>query len=386
MKNILLVFGGKSYEHDISVVTAMQIYQKVKTDSFKLHLLYVSRENKLFLYESKKVNQSDFSAYKFSGKNKNFKQVEFVFGEKKKLFARSVLGLKEYLTIDAAVFACHGGVGENGWLVGLFKQMDIPVSSGSVEGLGICMNKFLFKQVMKGLKVPVVKGFKIEKRDMKDKTQKEKIELKLRLLKFPVVIKANSGGSSIGVFVAKNMDEFNDMVCQAFEFDDVVLVERFIDKAREFNIAVLGDGDSCQVSEIDEPLKKEELLTFADKYLSGAKTKGAKSKMGSMEGLKKRISKDVPIEVFSKMKDYALKIFKGLNLYGVVRIDFLYSEELKKVYVCEANAIPGSLAYYFFNQGHVVINEFVERLIEIAEKNHSKEQVFNSDFVTDILK
>lgn len=384
MKNILLVFGGKSYEHDISVVTAMQIYQKVKTDGFKLHLLYVSRENKLFLYESKSVNQSDFAVHKFSEKNKSFKQVEFVFGEKKKLFARSVLGLKEYLIIDAAIFACHGGNGENGWLVSLFKQMDIPVSCGSVEGLGICMNKFLFKQTMKGLKVPVVKGFKIEKREIKDKSKKEKIELKLRLLKFPVVIKANGGGSSIGVFVAKNMEEFNYMLCQAFDFDNVVLVEKFIDNAREFNIAVLGDGDVCQVSEIDEPLKKEELLTFADKYLSGAKTKGAKT--GSMENLRKRITTGVPIEVFSKMKDYALKIFKGLNLYGVVRIDFLYSEKLKKVYVCEANAIPGSLAYYFFNQGHVVINEFVERLIEIAEKNHLNEQMFKSDFVTDILK
>ena len=385
MKNVLLVFGGKSYEHDISVVTAMQVFNKVKTDKFKLHLLYVSRENKLFLYESKVFKQNDFSVHNFSAKNKNFRQVEFVFGEKKKLFLRSVFGLKEYLVADVAIFACHGGDGENGQLSSLFKQMGIAVSAGAVDGLGVCMNKFLFKQVMKGVKVPVVNGFKISKYEFDNVESKNKIQLKLRLLKFPVVIKANSGGSSIGVFVANSIHEFDKLINQAFEFDDVVLVERFVKNAREFNVAVLGDGEFCEVSEIDEPLKTEEVLTFADKYLGAEKFKGQKLKMGSMEGLKKKFPADISYELAEKIKNCAFRIFRNLNLFGVVRIDFLYSEETNKFYVCEVNSIPGSLAYYFFAQGQVLINEFVLRLIELAERNYEKEQRFNSEFVTDIL-
>ena len=310
-----------------------------------------------------------------------------MFGENKKLFARSLLGLKECLVIDAAVFACHGASGENGQLVSLFKLMDIPVSVGDVDGLGVCMNKFLFKQVMKGLKIPVVKGFKIAKSDYDNEEKRHNVELKLRLLTFPVVIKANSGGSSIGVFVAKNKEEFDYCLSDAFEFDDVVLVERFVKNAREFNVAVLGNGERFCVSEIDEPLKNEELLTFADKYLSGAKGKDcSKLKIGSMEGLKKRFPAEVDQGIVDRIKDYAAKIFKSLGLFGVVRIDFLFCEKSNKLYACEVNAIPGSLAYYFFCQGQVLINEFIERLIDVAETEHEKYKRFNNGFVTNVLE
>ena len=107
--------------------------------------------------------------------------------------------------------------------------------------------------------------------------------------------------------------------------------------------------------------------------------------MGSMEGLRKRFPADVSCDVVEKIKEYALKIFKELNLFGVVRIDFLYDEVSNKIYVCEVNAIPGSLAYYFYSRGHVMLNEFVLRLVDVAEKNYEKEQRFNTDFVTNIL-
>ena len=386
MKNVLLVFGGESYEHDISIVTAMQVFQNVNLSEVRLIPLYVSRENKLFLYESKKWKLDDFAASKFSAKNKNFKAVEFVYGEKNKLFIRSVFGLKEYLWADVAVFACHGGIGENGELVSCFKRMNIAVTAGSVEGLGICMNKFLFKQVMKGLKVPVVKGFKISSTEFFDKNKRQIVDLKLRLLSFPVVVKANCGGSSIGVFVAKDEVEFEECVKQAFEFDETVIVERFVKNAREFNVAVIGCGEKFEVSEIDEPLKNEEVLTFADKYLKGGQShKGSKVQVGAMDGIKKKFPADISVELAEKIKFYAGRIFKDLNLCGVVRIDFLYNEANDRLFVCEANAIPGSLAYYFFNRGRVVIDDFVLKLIDIAEESLEKSKHFNKDFVTNIL-
>ena len=386
MKQVLLVFGGKSYEHDVSVVTAFQILQNVKISNVTLVPLYVSRENKLFLYTAKEFEISDFSAKKFSGKSKNFKPVEFVYGEKKKLFIRSICGLKEYMSADVAIFACHGGMGENGELVSLFHQMGIATSAGGVDGLAVCMNKFLFKQVMKGLKIPVVKGFKVVKSEYLSEEYKRIVELKLRLLSFPVIVKVNGGGSSIGVFVANSYDEFKEVVSQAFEFDDEVLVERFISGAREFNVAVLGNANKFEVSEIDEPLKNNELLSFADKYLSGGKD-GVKAKgcKGSMVGIKKKFPADISPVTIEKIKGYAGKIFKELNLCGVVRIDFLYDEKTDKLFVCEANAIPGSLAYYFFNRGRVLINDYVLKLIEIAESQFEKEGNFNKEFATDIL-
>jgi len=385
MKNILLVFGGKSYEHDISVVTASQIFGKVKSEKFKLIPLYISRDNKMFVYEKDKFDINDFSKAKFSGKNKKFKEVVFVSGESNKLFARTIWGLKEYICAEVAIFACHGNAGENGKLVAIFEQMNIACSAGGVDALGICMNKFLFKQVMKGLKIPTVKGFKLTKSQFQN-NENSILELKLRFLEFPVVLKVNNGGSSIGVFVAKNKEEFDRLVVQAFEFDDILIVERLIENAREFNVAVIGTSEKYEISEIDEPLKNGELLSFADKYLTGEKQcVGAKGKLGSMEGLKTNFPAKISTELKDKMQKYAGRIFEELGLLGVVRIDFLYDESKNKVYVCEVNAIPGSLAYYLFERGKVLINEFIEKLVKIAEKQRDVSQNFNDDFVTEVL-
>ena len=382
MKNILLVFGGKSYEHDISVVTAAQIYNKTRLDSDSLVPLYISRDNKFYVYRPKKMDIKDFSRSSFNSKGKNFVEVEFVSGVKNTLFAKTMFGLKEFMTADTAIIACHGGLGENGKLVAFLEMMGISSSSGSSTALGISMNKFLFKQVMKGLDIPTVRGIRVTKTDYEKR--REEIEFKLRFLKFPVVIKQNNGGSSIGLFVAENIDEFHSKMQDAFEFDDEILIERYIANTREFNVALIGTSDDFIVSEIDEPLKQSEILSFADKYLSGG-GKGKKVNTGknSMASQVRKLPADISDELERKIKKFASKIFENLGLTGVVRIDFLYDEANNKLYVCEVNAVPGSLSYYFFKENNIHMNNLVKRLDKIAEKN--KEIFFNGDFCTKIL-
>lgn len=380
MKNVLLVFGGKSYEHDISVVTAMQIYKKARLKDINLVLFYVSRQDEFFVCDSKKTKLVDFSLKNFNKKNKAFKEVCFVSNEKKKLFLKTRFGLKEFLTCDSAIIACHGGDGENGRLVTFLEKQGIVCSAGNSEALSFCMDKFMFKSLMRGLKLPIVSGFCISKDDYLN--EKAKLEDYFKFYKFPLVIKANSGGSSIGVFIVEDIDDFNDKIKQAFEFDDKVVVEKYIKNSREFNVAVIGDKDKVQVSEVDEPLKNNEILTFADKYLSQG-TKGEKCK-GGMENSRKNFPAQISSELSIKLKDLALKVFKGLGLKGIVRIDFLYDETKNKIYICEVNAVPGSLAYYFFAKNKIVTNPLIERLVEIAHSEDFKCDI-HSDYVTDIL-
>ena len=381
MKNVLLVFGGVSYEHDISIVTAFQIFKKTKINDVKLNLFYVSRDGKFYLCDEKKVDILDFSKNNFSARKKGFKEIVFVSGENNKLFVKTRFGLREYMCADVAIFACHGGNGENGKLVTLFESVNIACSAGRSEALSICMDKFLFKSFAKGIRIPVVPGFKISKFDAE--MNKEMIDRKLARIGFPVVIKINSGGSSIGLFVSKNEEEFNDDLKEAFEFNDDVLVEKFIEGAREFNVAILGDCEKYEISEIDEPIKNNEVLTFADKYLSDGAS-GLKGKKGSMDSSVRKSPNDLSEIITSKIKLIAEKLFVKLGLFGVVRIDFLFDERLSKVYVCEVNAIPGSLAYYFFKKNFIVRNDLVEKLIKIAEKNHNKCMI-NSEFMVDLL-
>lgn len=383
MKNVLLVFGGVSYEHDISIVTAFQIYKKSRLLDYNLILFYVSRDGKYYICDEKKLTISDFSKLKFDNKNKGFKEVVFVSGEKQKLFTKTRFGLKEYVSADVAVFACHGGNGENGKLVTLFESMNIACSAGSSDALAICMDKFLFKSVAKGLRIPVVAGFKLSKDEYLN--NKDLVSRRLGMLKFPVVIKINSGGSSIGLFTAKDEEEFDIKIKESFEFNDDLIVEKFIENTREFNVAVLGDSRNYEVSEIDEPIKKNDVLTFADKYLSetGNKT-GSKNSKGSMELSVRRSPDDLTESQISKIKGLAEKLFLKLGLHGVVRIDFLFDEDKNKIYVCEVNAIPGSLAFYFFKKNRIVVNDLIEKLIKIAERNIGKNYI-NNEFVIDIL-
>lgn len=380
MKNVLLVFGGVSYEHDISIVTAFQIYKKSRLENINLILFYVSRDGKFYVVDDKKVDIEKLSKHKFNGKMKGLKEVVFVTGERQKLFIKTRFGLKEYLTAGVAIFACHGGDGENGKLVTIFENNGISCSAGSSDALAVCMDKFLFKNIVKGLKIPVVSGFKISRFDYYN--NKEKISSELKKLKFPVIIKINSGGSSIGLFKAKNNEEFEEKLGGAFEFDDEVIVEKFISDTREFNIAILGDCEQFEVSEIDEPIKNNEVLTFSDKYLTNGSGK-SKGK-GSMASMVNKKIVDLPEKTRQEMVNIAKKIFINLNLHGVVRIDFLFDTKQNKIYVCEVNTIPGSLAFYFFKKNRIVTNDLIERLVFIAEKNFNPNKI-KQDYIVDIL-
>jgi len=380
MKNVLLVFGGRSYEHDISVVTAMQIFKKARLKDINLVLFYVSRNEKFFVCDSKKIRLKDFSLKNFSERNKAFREVCFVSSEKKKLYFKTRFGLREYLDIDSAIISCHGGDGENGRLVTFFEKHAIRCSAGDSQALSICMDKFMFKSVMRGVKLPIVSGFCVSREEYQN--NREIVQNYFKFYKFPLVIKACSGGSSIGVFVAKTMEEFDENIKQAFEFDDRVVVEKFIENAREFNVAVLGDKNKQVVSEVDEPIKGNEILTFADKYL-GSNEKGGKAK-GGMESLKKKFPADISINLSAKLKELALNVFKVLRLKGVVRVDFLYDEKNEKIYICEVNAVPGSLAYYFFAKNRIVTNSLIERLVEIAHTEDFCDNLAH-EYMTNIL-
>ena len=266
MKKILLVFGGKSYEHDISVVTAFQIFSRTKLHDVELIPFYISREGKFYVYVSDKFSVKDFSTSGIASAKKKLKEVCFISGEKNIIFSKTKFGLRELMKAEVAIFACHGGDGENGRLEAIFENVGIMTTSGNVDSLAVCMNKYLFKQVMLGLKIQVVSGFCINKFNFEN--NKDKIRAKIEKIGFPLVIKPNNGGSSIGLFIAEDYDDFLKKTDEAFEFDREIIVEKYISGCREFNVAIIGDREKYEVSEVDEPLKMHDVLSFSDKYLS----------------------------------------------------------------------------------------------------------------------
>lgn len=386
MKNVLLVFGGASYEHDISIITASQIYNKTILKDYKLISLYISKDEKYYVYESDEFLLSDFSNVSILKQKKKFKEVVLVSSEKNVVFLKSKFGLKEQVKADLAIIACHGGNGENGRLVSILESAGIYSSAGSFDSLAVCMNKFLFKQMMRGLEIPTIFGEKFTRFEYEKDS--EFIKNKLMEIGLPLIFKPNNGGSSIGVFIVNEERELDIVINSCLEFDNEILVEKYISNTREFNVAIIGDNDNFQISDIDEPVKQNEILSFADKYLSENNSKSLKvdvSLNNSMASSFRNFPADISDELTQKIRDFASKIFKKLNLRGVVRIDFLFDEENDKLYVCEVNAVPGSLSFYFFSNGEVLINDFVLKLIKLAEKYKDEHFLVNKEYITKVL-
>ena len=365
---IAIVFGGKSVEHDVSIVTAKQIYNLSK-DLYCVKLFYVDKSGGINLYTNSQFNLDDFK-----GKNKFLFPAMFADGYayKKNLFG----AYAKIDRIDCAIMCTHGGDGENGTLCDYLTTCKIPVSAGGGLALGISMNKWITKQLLKAGKINCVPGIYVTRNS-------KPAELDAQINKtfgYPVIVKANGGGSSIGIKSANNFEELVDALAVAFEFDTSAVIEQKIQNFTEYNCAVMGYADNIRVSNIDEPVKHDNILSFKDKYLSGEKG----SKKGSMK-MQQRSYPKLELWLDKRIKTTSAKIFKDWGLHGVVRIDYILDKSNNKLYVNEVNAIPGSLGYYYFCHNRVTCNMFIESLIEIAINSYKNRASVNKDFITQLF-
>jgi len=379
--NVLLIFGGNSFEHDISIITALTIYNRSKACKYNLLPLYLSKNNEWFLFCGKNFSVENFKNFELSYKN-NFKKAYFKNG--KNLFYKSGLFEKK-ISFCSVLNCCHGGNGENGEITAFFNQLNIPITSGSYVAQTIGIDKIISKYYFSKINLPVVKSVEFNKSDF-NKNQ-EKIMKKIKKINYPVIIKPASLGSSIGIEIAKNESELLERLYVAFEFDENVLVEKAIlDNLREFNVACLYYNGEVIVSEIDEPKRTDEILSFKDKYIGegGISTKNSSNKTGSYFYSKiKEISLNE--EVKNNIKQYAKKIYEKLNCIGPVRVDFLMDKN-ENLFVNEINTVPGSLAYYFFIPSiFKTMNDYVEALVDESIKFFNNKNKIKKEFITKLI-
>jgi len=380
-KNVLLVFGGSSFEHDISIITALIIYKRAMASKQMLLPLYLSKNNEWFLFYGDKFDISLFKNFDET-KNKYFKKA--YFKNTNHIYLKNKLRERK-IEVCSVINCCHGGVGEDGTLTAFFNMLNIPISTGCVLPQAIGMDKITSKFLFNGLKIPTINFVCFNKEDFYQNNKKTIKEIEK--LEYPVIIKPAKLGSSIGIKVAKTREELIDGIKVAFEFDDRILVEKAIECFREFNIACMKYQGEIIVSEIDEPIKTDEILSFKDKYV-GDNECSIGNKRGSKSGAfvySKMKEVNLSNELKKIIKDYALLIYKKLELNGPVRLDFIMDKK-NKIYINEINTVPGSLAYYFFVPSvFKTMNNFVDGLVEEAidyDKNRSK---LKKEFITKLI-
>ncbi len=378
-----LFFGGKSVEHEVSVVSALQAYQHFDKDKYDIFPVYVDKTGHFF------------TGHKFLD-IKNYKDVKaLLFSSTQIVPANKVTGgflkqgfLKKFEPIDVAFPLFHGSFGEDGSVQGIFEIYGIPYSGLDVTGSAVAMDKVISKALFKELGFEVGKYTWISRNDWIAGPEKCIKEIK-KLLKYPLFIKPATGGSSIGAGKAFDDDSLQFVIEVASAYSEKIIIEEaFGDGIIEVNCSTLGYKD-IKASVCEQPIKSEELLSFSDKYMKGGKGKSGKG-AGGMDTLSRKIPAPIPPSLTKKIQEASIKIFKALNGCGVARIDFFVDPEKQKFWVNEVNSPPGSLAFYLWEKSGISYKELLDKLVgyalERAKDREKTTYVFESGLLEMMAK
>ena len=371
MRKVAVIFGGKSCENEISVLTGVFVMNLIDREKYTVIPVYIHTDGGT--YTSPKMTNLDTFKQK---KYRDFQRVIFDNGYLY-AFQADKKRIKRLAKIDVALNCCHGGLGEGGGVSAIMEWNGIPLASPDLTASGVFMDKCMTKTVMRGLGVPTVDYLRASERDYKKRGAFLIKSIEGRL-KYPVVIKPAHLGSSIGIALAKNETEAKAAIENAFLLDDRVIIEKYLEDKQDVNCAAcLIKGEIC-VSE-PETAFGAGIYSFEEKYVKrkADETPAIQSSKGgnrfSLKG-----------EIREKIRAYTRTVYKRMNLRGAVRMDFLVSQN--EVYLCEVNTVPGSLAYYLFCERILDARAFFSDLLEEAVRSHteSKKQIVTTGILRSV--
>ncbi len=356
MRKVAVIFGGKSCENEISVLTGVFVMNLIDREKYSVIPVYIHTDGEI--YTSPKMTSLDTFKQK---KYRDFQRVIFDSGYLY-AFQADKKRVKRLAKIDVALNCCHGGLGEGGGVSALMEWNDIPLASPDLTASGVFMDKCMTKTVMRGLGVPTVDYLRATERDYKKRGAFLLKSIEGRL-KYPVVIKPAHLGSSIGIALAKNETEAKAAIENAFLLDDRVIIEKYIAEKQDVNCAAcLIKGEIC-VSE-PEAAFGAGIYSFEEKYVK------RKADTAAMQSIKGGGRVALNGEIRDKIRAYTRTVYKRMNLRGAVRMDFLVCKN--EVYLCEVNTVPGSLAYYLFCERILDARAFFSDLLEEAIFSHKE--------------
>lgn len=386
---LAVLFGGKSVEHEISIISAIQAIQSMNTEKYDVIPIYITKNNEMYVGEE----IGDIEAYKDIPAllKKSQRVVLMCDGNRTNIMKYPFKAFKNnvYDFIDVAFPIVHGTNVEDGALQGYLQTLNLPYVGCDVLSSAVGMDKYVMKTVLKDQGIPVLDClcFNIAEYNGGADALMDRIEKEIG---YPVIVKPVNLGSSVGIKKARNRASLSDALELAFEFAPRVLVERAIEQLKEINCSVVGDYGSAQASECEEPVGSDEILSYTDKYLSGGKstkapsgTQGAKG--GGMQSLQRKLPADIPAQLREQIRALAVQTFQALGCNGVSRIDFMIDMANNDLYVNEINTIPGSLAFYLWEPVGVSYTQLLDRMISLALKRKRENESIHYSFDTNVL-
>jgi D-alanine-D-alanine ligase len=397
---VAVLFGGRSVEHEVSVISGHQAMDALDQAGFPILPIFITKQGdwyagqalrNLNLYREQTFHAAGLkNVYRVSlSPDRSVRQLVAHPGASGGLLAKS-----PKLWADVFFPVIHGSHGEDGSLQGLFELADLPYVGSGVLASAVAMDKVRTKRILEQAGIPTLDCLEVSRADWAAGADSftARVEAKYR---YPVMVKPVCLGSSIGVSRCADRAALGEALELALELDGRALVEEALTDFIEINCSVLGPPD--RASACEQPMGNEALLSFDDKYKRGGKKLGG-AKLGrgqaqsahlagsaGMAGLARQVPAPIGEALTKQIQDQAVAAFRAIDASGVARIDFLYQQKNRRLFLNEINTLPGSLSYYLWEEQGVRFDQLVTVLVEIALARHEERRVTTYSFSANLL-
>lgn len=380
---IAVFFGGRSPEHDVSVVTGLQVLSAIDETLYEAFPVYVApdgrwhigevlRHRANYLLRAETIKQTQIVTPDMSAQPRGGRLIPQNTG----IFSKA-----KPVEFDIAMPCFHGLYGEDGNIQGLFELANIPYTGMRTMASSVLMDKAATKKVLQAQGIPVLPGAILKRPSSGYLLPEDNINAQMSAakIKFPCIIKPVHLGSSIGVAKVESAKEVKSVLPAIFEYDDSAILEPFVDNLVEYNVAISkAFGGEIKTSAIERPKTSDELLDFKQKYLSGGDDKSGSKMSGTkqvgaisegMLSLTRELNPDLDPKLAGKIREYAKGMFTAINGTGAPRIDFIGNAKTGEIWLNEVNPIPGSFGYFLWEAAKddpVLFTEFLSALLDEA--------------------
>lgn len=372
-----VIFGGRSVEHDVSIITGQQVMKAFDPERYEVVPIYIDRDGKWFTGEPL-LDLNNFQNEVVSIKGVDSAIISpsvqhhgMIVNPTAGRFEKS-----EIRRLDVVFPAVHGSHGEDGTLQGLLELADIAYVGCGVLASALANDKIVTKIALSQQGVPVVEGVSFSRSEWLEAPENV-ISHIIHELTYPLFVKPATLGSSIGISKVTDENMLRAAIDVATNLDRRILVEAAITESIEINCALMGNGDNIRASVLEQPVTWDQFLTYEEKYMRGRE---------GMKSAERLIPAPISAELTEKVKKIAIQAFRALDGRGTARIDFLVKEAADEVYLNEMNTMPGSIAFYLWQDEGLSPRDVVHQLVELARDAHAEKRRSTYNYQTGLIE
>lgn len=371
--NVGVIFGGKSVEHEVSILTAIQAMNHIDNDKYEIIPIYITKDLQWYTGGCLRYIDTfkDFDLIK-----RYAKKVNLINKDNRYILQTTNFLKREICELHLAFPIVHGANIEDGSIQGFLNMIGIPYVGSSVYSSSVSQDKVFMKQILTANNIPVTKFVWFGERFYRNK--KTELFKQIDELNYPLIIKPATLGSSVGIEMITRKEEIDSTIERTFQYDNKVIIEEKIEDLIEYNCSVLLTPNGNITSEIEEVTTNKEIIEYGDKLAYDETSKDSSIKRSCPANISEKLKKEIELT--------SLAVFKMLNMRGTARIDFLYDNKRKLLYVDEINSIPWCYSHHLWEARNISYKELLNIMLADAIAQEIKYQGMTTTLDSDIIK